>query len=204
LLRGQLSMRRWSNSRWTISEDLRARPLHPGASPRAMWAPNSRIGRMDGTGSLSPMAFPGIASGDDELFARKVYVTALGGGMSSRLFSGNQGEPRALLFHLCLRKFLRRRRNDRSVRRHGRKRSRRDFCPGSGADVCRSPSLRTGRGNRAREGSTPLGFAHGLERPSARANRSLRTFSLYDRVVPLVEIRAKARSGRCGRGAAFR
>ncbi len=31
-------------------------------------------------------AFPGIASGDDELFAAQVYVTALGGGMSSRLF----------------------------------------------------------------------------------------------------------------------
>jgi predicted Zn-dependent peptidase len=31
-------------------------------------------------------AFPGIASADDELFAAQVYVTALGGGMSSRLF----------------------------------------------------------------------------------------------------------------------
>jgi len=31
-------------------------------------------------------AFPGIASGEDDLFAAQVYVTALGGGMSSRLF----------------------------------------------------------------------------------------------------------------------
>ncbi|HEX3664998.1 MAG TPA: pitrilysin family protein [Rhizomicrobium sp.] len=31
-------------------------------------------------------AFPGIPSGDDALFAAQVYVTALGGGMSSRLF----------------------------------------------------------------------------------------------------------------------
>jgi predicted Zn-dependent peptidase len=31
-------------------------------------------------------AFPGIASADDEIFAAQVYVTALGGGMSSRLF----------------------------------------------------------------------------------------------------------------------
>lgn len=31
-------------------------------------------------------AFPGIASADDELFTAQVYVAALGGGMSSRLF----------------------------------------------------------------------------------------------------------------------
>ena len=31
-------------------------------------------------------AFPGVHSGDDALFAAQVYVTALGGGMSSRLF----------------------------------------------------------------------------------------------------------------------
>jgi len=43
--------------------------------------------------------FPGVASDDDEIFAAQVYVTALGGGMSSRLFQEAR-EKRGLCYSI--------------------------------------------------------------------------------------------------------
>lgn len=44
-------------------------------------------------------AFPGVASADDDIFAAQVYVTALGGGMSSRLFQEAR-EKRGLCYSI--------------------------------------------------------------------------------------------------------
>jgi predicted Zn-dependent peptidase len=43
--------------------------------------------------------FPGVASADDEMYAAQVYVTALGGGMSSRLFQEAR-EKRGLCYSI--------------------------------------------------------------------------------------------------------
>jgi predicted Zn-dependent peptidase len=44
-------------------------------------------------------AFPGVRSADDDIFAAQVYVTALGGGMSSRLFQEAR-EKRGLCYSI--------------------------------------------------------------------------------------------------------
>jgi len=44
-------------------------------------------------------AFPGVSSADDDIFAAQVYVTALGGGMSSRLFQEAR-EKRGLCYSI--------------------------------------------------------------------------------------------------------
>ncbi|HEV2560843.1 MAG TPA: pitrilysin family protein [Rhizomicrobium sp.] len=63
--------------------------LKSGSAP-ASQAPHYRGGDLRLTEDLEQVhvtfAFPGVASADPDIFAAQVYVTALGGGMSSRLF----------------------------------------------------------------------------------------------------------------------
>jgi len=76
--------------------------LRPGA------APDGERARYGGTDLRVPeeleqvhvaYAFPGVSSADDDIFAAQVYVTALGGGMSSRLFQEAR-EKRGLCYSI--------------------------------------------------------------------------------------------------------
>ena len=76
--------------------------LKPGAAPEGERA------RYAGTDLRAPeeleqvhvaYAFPGVSSADDDIFAAQVYVTALGGGMSSRLFQEAR-EKRGLCYSI--------------------------------------------------------------------------------------------------------
>ncbi|MGD0193188.1 MAG: pitrilysin family protein [Rhizomicrobium sp.] len=135
-------------------------------------------------------AFPGVASGDDELFTAQVYVTALGGGMSSRLFQEIR-EKRGLCY---------------SIYAYANA-----FCDGGFVGVyagtgeneaAEISALVAGEMSaiaaNATEGEVARAKAQlrssllmGLERPSARAEQIAAHLLAYGRVVPVEELTAK-------------
>jgi predicted Zn-dependent peptidase len=135
-------------------------------------------------------AFPGVQSGDDELFAAQVYVTALGGGMSSRLFQEVR-EKRGLCYSIYAfaNSFL-----DGGMI---------GIYAGTGAseaagisalvagemeELARSANAEEIARAKAQLRSSLL---MGLERPSARAEQIAAHLLAYGRVVPISEIREK-------------
>lgn len=135
-------------------------------------------------------AFPGIASGDDALFAAQVYVTALGGGMSSRLFQKIR-EERGLCYSIYA--FANSFADGGMV----------GVYAGTGADEASEISGLVAEQMEAlthnatedevarAKAQMRSGLLMGLERPSARAEQVAAHLLAYGRVVPLSEIKAK-------------
>jgi predicted Zn-dependent peptidase len=135
-------------------------------------------------------AFPGVQSGDDALFAVQVYVTALGGGMSSRLFQEIR-EKRGLCYSIYAfaNSFL-----DGGMI---------GIYAGTGANEAAGISAlvagemeelaRSANAEEVARAKAQLRSAllMGLERPSARAEQIAAHLLAYGRVVPISEIREK-------------
>jgi predicted Zn-dependent peptidase len=134
--------------------------------------------------------FPGISSGDDALFAAQVYVTALGGGMSSRLFQEIR-EKRGLCYSIYAfaNSFV-----DGGMI---------GIYAGTGASEAAGISAlvagemeelaRTANAEEIARAKAQLRSAllMGLERPSARAELIAAHLLAYGRVVSVSEIREK-------------
>ncbi|HTT83830.1 MAG TPA: pitrilysin family protein [Rhizomicrobium sp.] len=135
-------------------------------------------------------AFPGLPSGDDALFAAQVYVTALGGGMSSRLFQEIR-EKRGLCYSIYAfaNSFV-----DGGMI---------GIYAGTGANEAAGISAlvagemaelaRTASAEEIARAKAQLraSLLMGLERPSARAEMIAAHLLAYGRVVPIAEIREK-------------
>jgi predicted Zn-dependent peptidase len=135
-------------------------------------------------------AFPGVESGEDALFVAQVYATALGGGMSSRLFQEIR-ERRGLCYSIYAfaNSFL-----DGGMM---------GIYAGTGekeagdisalvADEMAKLARTAGTEETARAKSQlRAALLMGLERPSARAEQIAAHLLAYGRVVPLSEIRRK-------------
>jgi predicted Zn-dependent peptidase len=135
-------------------------------------------------------AFPGVRSGDDALFAAQVYVTALGGGMSSRLFQEIR-EKRGLCYSIYA--FANSFVDGGAIAIYA----------GTGENEAAEISAlvaeqmaelaRTVDGDEIARAKAQLrsGLLMGLERPSARAEQIAAHLLAYGRVVPIAEIKEK-------------
>jgi predicted Zn-dependent peptidase len=135
-------------------------------------------------------AFPGVASGDDELFAAQVFVTALGGGMSSRLFQEIR-EKRGLCYSIYAfaNSFL-----DGGMIGVYAGTGANEAAEISGLVVDQIALLaQTATGDEVARAKAQLrsGLLMGLERPSARAEQIAAHLFAYGRVVPIAEIKQK-------------
>ncbi|HWE05640.1 MAG TPA: pitrilysin family protein, partial [Rhizomicrobium sp.] len=135
-------------------------------------------------------AFPGIASGDDELFAAQVYVTALGGGMSSRLFQEIR-EKRGLCYSIYA--FANSFVDGGMIGVYaGTGESEAGEISALVAEQMSALAFTATAEEIARaKAQLRASLLMGLERPSARAEQIAAHLLAYGRVVPLAEIRAK-------------
>ena len=97
-----------------VVEEIRRRfsRMEPGKSPRtkkASYTPAITLKRKATEQNQLILAFPSITAGENKRFGMQLLSSILGGGMSSRLFSGGSGEAGTLLLYLHLRLQLRRR-----------------------------------------------------------------------------------------------
>ncbi len=135
-------------------------------------------------------AFPGVASGQDELFTAQVYATALGGGMSSRLFQEIR-EKRGLCYSIYAfaHAFL-----DGGMIGVYAGTGESEAAEISGLVAEEMESLaRTATDEEIGRARAQLksGLLMGLERPSARAEQIAAHLLAYGRVVPVPELIAK-------------
>lgn len=167
--------------------------LRPGAPPR------SEAARYVGTDlrlqeELEQVhvtyAFPGIASGDDALFAAQVYATALGGGMSSRLFQEIR-EKRGLCYSIYA--FANSFVDGGMIGIYaGTGESEAAEISGLVAEQMEALAMNATDAEVARaKAQMRSGLLMGLERPSARAEQIAAHLLAYGRVVPLSELKAK-------------
>jgi predicted Zn-dependent peptidase len=135
-------------------------------------------------------AFPGIPSGDDALFAAQVFVTALGGGMSSRLFQEIR-EKRGLCYSIYAfaNSFL-----DGGMIGVYAGTGTNEAADISGLVVDQIALLaQTANAEEVARAKAQLraGLLMGLERPSARAEQIAAHLFAYGRVIPVAEIKQK-------------
>ncbi len=135
-------------------------------------------------------AFPGIASGDDALFAAQVFVTALGGGMSSRLFQEVR-EKRGLCYSIYAfaNSFL-----DGGMIGVYAGTGANEAAEISGLVVDQIALLaQSANADEVARAKAQLrsGLLMGLERPSARAEQIAAHLFAYGRVIPIAEIKQK-------------
>jgi predicted Zn-dependent peptidase len=135
-------------------------------------------------------AFPGVASADDDLLTAQVYVTALGGGMSSRLFQEIR-EKRGLCYSIYA--FANSFKDGGMI----------GIYAGTGErEAAEISALVAGElealANNADEqevarakAQLKSGLLMGLERPSSRAEQIAAHLLAYGRVLPVEEITAK-------------
>jgi predicted Zn-dependent peptidase len=135
-------------------------------------------------------AFPGVPSGDDALFAAQVFVTALGGGMSSRLFQEIR-EKRGLCYSIYAfaNSFL-----DSGMIGVYAGTGANEAADISGLVVDQIALLaQTANAEEVARAKAQLraGLLMGLERPSARAEQIAAHLFAYGRVIPVAEIKQK-------------
>lgn len=135
-------------------------------------------------------AFPGVPSGDDALFAAQVFVTALGGGMSSRLFQEIR-EKRGLCYSIYAfaNSFL-----DGGIIGVYAGTGENEAGEISGLVVDQIALLaQTASAEEIARAKAQLraGLLMGLERPSARAEQIAAHLFAYGRVIPVDEIKWK-------------
>ncbi|HEY3777465.1 MAG TPA: pitrilysin family protein [Rhizomicrobium sp.] len=179
--------------------------LHPGKGPRGEAAryvgTDVRVGE-DLEQVHVTWALPGIPSGDDALFAAQVYATALGGGMSSRLFQEIR-ERRGLCYSIYAfaNSFV-----DTGMLGIYAGTGEKEAGEISGLVADEMVKLaRTASTEETARAKAQLRAAllMGLERPSARAEQIAAHLLAYGRVVPLDEIRAKLEAVTAGDVRAF-
>lgn len=135
-------------------------------------------------------AFPGVPSGDDALFAAQVFATALGGGMSSRLFQEIR-ERRGLCYSIYAfaNSFV-----DSGMVGVYAGTGQNEAEEISGLVVEQIALLaQTANAEEVARAKAQLrsGLLMGLERPSARAEQIAAHLFAYGRVVPIDEIKQK-------------
>ena len=135
-------------------------------------------------------AFPGISSADDDIFAAQVYVTALGGGMSSRLFQEAR-EKRGLCYSIYA--FANSFADSGLI----------GIYTGTGeAEAAEISAVVAGEMASLAETATESevarakaqlksGLLMGLERPAARTEQIAGQMLAYSRVLPLEELSAR-------------
>jgi len=135
-------------------------------------------------------AFPGVASGDPDIFAAQVYVTALGGGMSSRLFQEAR-EKRGLCYSIYA---FANSANDTGII---------GVYAGTGeSEAGEISAVIAGEMAALAAGATDeevarakaqlkSGMLMGLERPAARAEQVASQLAVYGRVLSIEELTAK-------------
>jgi len=135
-------------------------------------------------------AFPGVASGDEALFTAQVFATALGGGMSSRLFQEIR-EKRGLCYSIYAfaNSFL-----DGGMVGVYAGTGANEAADISGLIVDEIALLAlTASADEVARAKAQLrsGLLMGLERPSARAEQIAAHLFAYGRVIPIAEIKQK-------------
>ena len=135
-------------------------------------------------------AFPGVASGDDEAYTAQVYVGALGGGMSSRLFQEIR-EKRGLCYSIYA--FAQSHKDGGSI---GIYTGTGEAEAGQIAPVVAGEMAALAQGatdaeiNRAKA-QLKSGLLMGLERPANRAEQIASQLFIHGRVLGMEEIIAK-------------
>jgi predicted Zn-dependent peptidase len=135
-------------------------------------------------------AFPGVASADDELLTAQVYATALGGGMSSRLFQEIR-EKRGLCYSIYA--FANSFTDGGTVGIYAGT-GEREAAEISALVAGEMEALANNAGDQevARaKAQLKSGLLMGLERPSSRAELIAAHLLAYGRVLPVDEITAK-------------
>ena len=147
-------------------------------------------------------AFPGVASGDDALFVAQVFATALGGGMSSRLFQEIR-ENRGLCYSIYAfaNSFL-----DGGMVGVYAGTGETEASEISALVVDQIALLaQTANAEELARAKAQLrsGLLMGLERPSARAEQIAAHLFAYGRVIPIAEIKQKLEAVTVGAVRAF-
>jgi predicted Zn-dependent peptidase len=135
-------------------------------------------------------AFPGVASAEDDLFTAQVYVTALGGGMSSRLFQEIR-EKRGLCYSIY--SFAHAFRDGGFVGIYagtGEKEAG-EISALVAAEMAGIAANATDVEVARAKAQLKSGLLMGLERPSARAEQIAAHLLAYGRVVPIDELTTK-------------
>jgi predicted Zn-dependent peptidase len=135
-------------------------------------------------------AFPGVASGEDDFFTTQVYVTALGGGMSSRLFQEIR-EKRGLCYSIYA--YASAFRDGGFVGVYaGTGENEAAEISALVAEEMSAIAVNATEGEVARaKAQLRSGLLMGLERPSARAEQIAAHLLSYGRVVPVEELTAR-------------
>ena len=164
--------------------------LRQGGAPKAVPA-HYEGGDMRVDESLEQVhvayAFPGVSASDDEIFAAQVYVTALGGGMSSRLFQEAR-EKRGLCYSIYA--FANAFSDGGFVGIYagtGEQEAGDISAVVAGEMVSLAESAGEAEVARARA-QLKSGLLMGLERPSARSEQIASQLLTYGRVLPVEEL----------------
>jgi predicted Zn-dependent peptidase len=166
------------------------RDLQPGTEPQAM--PAQYVGadiRMEEELEQVHVtyAFPGAASGEDDLFAAQVYVTALGGGMSSRLFQEIR-EKRGLCYSIYAFAHSFRDSGFIGVYAGTGENEAAEISALVAAEMAAIAANATDSEIARAKAQLKSSLLMGLERPSARAEQIAAHLLAYGRVVPVEEL----------------
>ena len=165
------------------------RALRPKANARAMAAADLRVTEELEQAHVA-YAFPGIRSADDDIFAAQVYVTALGGGMSSRLFQEAR-EKRGLCYSIYA--FANSFSDDGFVGIYtgtGENEAAEISAVIAGEMESLAETANDAEVARAKA-QLKSGLLMGLERPAARTEQIAGQMLAYGRVLPLDELSAR-------------
>ena len=135
-------------------------------------------------------AFPGVCSADDDVFAAQVYVTALGGGMSSRLFQEAR-EKRGLCYSIYA--FAHTFSDGGIIGVYtgtGENEAAEISAVVAGEMASLAETASEVEVARAKA-QLKSGMLMGLERPAARAEQIAAQMSAYGRVLPIEELTAR-------------
>src|SRR5215469_4806858 len=135
-------------------------------------------------------AFPGVSNCDDEYYAAQIYVTALGGGMSSRLFQEAR-EKRGLCYSIYA--FAHSAKESGVIGVYagtGEMEAAEIAAVVAGEMAALAETASETEVARARA-QLKAGMLMGLERPSARAEQISAQMSAYGRVLPIEELTAR-------------
>ncbi|HEY1836230.1 MAG TPA: pitrilysin family protein [Rhizomicrobium sp.] len=135
-------------------------------------------------------AFPGVASDDPDIFVAQVYATALGGGMSSRLFQEAR-EKRGLCYTIYA--FAQSSTDSGIVGVYagtGQSEAAEISAVVAGEMAALAANANEAEIARAKA-QLKSGFLMGLEKPSARSEQISTQLLAYGRVLPLAEVIAK-------------
>jgi len=135
-------------------------------------------------------AFPGVASAEDDLFTAQVYVTALGGGMSSRLFQEIR-EKRGLCYSIYAFAHAFRDGGFVGIYAGTGENEAGEISALVAAEMAGIAANATDVEVARAKAQLKSGLLMGLERPSARSEQIAAHLLAYGRVVPVEELTTK-------------